>query len=350
MCQPGYNGTYCEIDIDECASSPCQNGATCVDGVNGYQCNCSLGYDGTHCENDINECASNPCFNGATCNDEVGAFVCDCAEGWGDIQCDVALTGCDGNTECQNGATCDPYYENGSQLFECLCAAGFTGEFCTTDTSSSFTGGEYLIYRFQDPDTPFWFSLSFATTIPDGHFLFSEAYTDHLSVKMVDGSMYLTGTDGYTSESVSIEGLGANLNNGEWHTVEVQVTSSNVTMTVTPDSCTDDLCSATATEEFSFDLGPYSAVMFGLASQLSPDPLHNDPYTGCMRDILQVTTGDLVMPASPPDPEEPEGGCSRTLQCTPDPCNGRGICTDLWWTYSCECELGYTGPSCETSK
>ena len=37
-------------DIDECAASPCQNGGTCVDGVNSYTCNCEVGYAGKNCE------------------------------------------------------------------------------------------------------------------------------------------------------------------------------------------------------------------------------------------------------------------------------------------------------------
>ena len=38
------------IDVDECASSPCQNGGTCVDVVNAYTCNCVPGYTGDNCE------------------------------------------------------------------------------------------------------------------------------------------------------------------------------------------------------------------------------------------------------------------------------------------------------------
>ena len=38
------------IDIDECSSNPCMNGAACTDAVNSYTCACVAGYTGTHCE------------------------------------------------------------------------------------------------------------------------------------------------------------------------------------------------------------------------------------------------------------------------------------------------------------
>src|SRR6185436_1668564 len=32
---------------------PCQNGGTCVDGVNAYTCNCPAGWTGTNCQQEI---------------------------------------------------------------------------------------------------------------------------------------------------------------------------------------------------------------------------------------------------------------------------------------------------------
>ena len=50
MCNitPKYNQNI--VDIDDCANNPCQNGATCTDMVNQYNCTCVDGYSGDNCE------------------------------------------------------------------------------------------------------------------------------------------------------------------------------------------------------------------------------------------------------------------------------------------------------------
>ena len=37
-------------ETDECGSSPCQNGATCVDAFLSFTCICIIGYEGIMCE------------------------------------------------------------------------------------------------------------------------------------------------------------------------------------------------------------------------------------------------------------------------------------------------------------
>lgn len=39
----GFTGEVCQVDIDECASTPCHNGAKCLDRPNGYECECAEG-------------------------------------------------------------------------------------------------------------------------------------------------------------------------------------------------------------------------------------------------------------------------------------------------------------------
>ena len=97
------------VDIDECKSSPCQNGGTCIDQVNTFECNCGAGFQGDSCEEgkyrklaniadrkwyiyiypDINECDPSPCQNGGTCIDLVSAFDCQCIAGFEGDRCEI---------------------------------------------------------------------------------------------------------------------------------------------------------------------------------------------------------------------------------------------------------------------
>lgn len=44
---------YFLLDIDDCASNPCQNGAVCSDGINSYVCACVNGFVGINCETSV---------------------------------------------------------------------------------------------------------------------------------------------------------------------------------------------------------------------------------------------------------------------------------------------------------
>ena len=49
-------------DINDCNSDPCENGATCDDGVNDYKCTCMAGYDGKNCsQSKLNHLFSSTC-------------------------------------------------------------------------------------------------------------------------------------------------------------------------------------------------------------------------------------------------------------------------------------------------
>ena len=81
-CKSGFNGSLCELDVDECVSSPCINGK-CKNEKPGFSCLCDAGYSGILCDADINECLSSPCFVGVECYDRVNGFRCGaCPKGY----------------------------------------------------------------------------------------------------------------------------------------------------------------------------------------------------------------------------------------------------------------------------
>lgn len=44
------DNNFSATDINECSSGPCQNGGTCLDLINRFECQCVTGYTGTECE------------------------------------------------------------------------------------------------------------------------------------------------------------------------------------------------------------------------------------------------------------------------------------------------------------
>ncbi len=93
----GWTGGDCQLDIDECESSPCQHG-TCDDQVNAYSCDCDPGWTGADRQTDIDECESSPCVNGE-CQDQIDAYGCTCtAPGWTGTDCDVSDDPCANDT------------------------------------------------------------------------------------------------------------------------------------------------------------------------------------------------------------------------------------------------------------
>ncbi|XP_065179053.1 versican core protein-like [Sycon ciliatum] len=47
---PSYTGQHCQTEVGYCASNPCLNGATCVNGDTKAVCRCRVGYSGDRCE------------------------------------------------------------------------------------------------------------------------------------------------------------------------------------------------------------------------------------------------------------------------------------------------------------
>ena len=102
----GFRGKTCNINIDECASNPCNQRGQCIDGINSYTCNCTgSGYTGPSCSEDVNECqTTKPCHPNATCINHLGTYECNCQLGFTGKNCYENIDDCR-SSPCQNGGT-----------------------------------------------------------------------------------------------------------------------------------------------------------------------------------------------------------------------------------------------------
>jgi hypothetical protein len=122
ICPTGYTGSICQNNIHTCSSSPCQHGASCLDGINSYYCSCVAGYSGTLCQTDVNECGSSPCENDGTCIDDIDSYSCQCT------------------SSIYTGTNCDIVCNNHGEVTEsgtCACENYFVGLNCSVPCSGS---------------------------------------------------------------------------------------------------------------------------------------------------------------------------------------------------------------------
>ena len=53
VCEGGYTGFSCDLDIDDCLGVSCPVNSECVDELNNYHCECHIGFTGPNCTDSI---------------------------------------------------------------------------------------------------------------------------------------------------------------------------------------------------------------------------------------------------------------------------------------------------------
>ncbi|XP_048877479.1 protein crumbs homolog 2-like [Brienomyrus brachyistius] len=129
VCAPGWEGQYCQDNMDDCASRPCIHG-TCHDLLADFECRCPPGYGGKICEKDLDDCEGHVCKNGGTCLDRANSYTCICPPDFRGPLCEWSYppVQCDTDVICVHGECND-----GLWGANCTCSPGYTGERCKTE-------------------------------------------------------------------------------------------------------------------------------------------------------------------------------------------------------------------------
>ncbi|XP_064650303.1 protein crumbs-like [Lineus longissimus] len=322
ICLDGYVGVNCEIDINECSSSPCKNNGFCTDAVNSYRCNCSgTGYQGSQCTNDIDECTTlSPCVNGS-CSNTFGSYKCSCTNGYGGKNCDAEVNECLSNP-CQNGGQCHDYLA----YYNCSCPVGYTGIHCE-DNVNDCLGVQCSANReckdglnMFTCDCKAGYTGTSNTTDPcveTDECLSSPCQNNATCKNLVNAfeCSCVAGFIGTFCETDIDECSGHPCLNGKCHD-KVNHYRCECYAGWTGDNCTENI------------------------DECHPDPCINgakcnDQINGYNCTCTQGWTGE---------------NCTEDiLECNSNPCQNGGKCNELTNGYNCSCVLGFNGTHCEVN-
>uniref|UniRef100_A0A7M4E463 Neurogenic locus notch homolog protein 2 n=1 Tax=Crocodylus porosus TaxID=8502 RepID=A0A7M4E463_CROPO len=379
----GFTGAVCQIDIDDCSSTPCLNGAKCIDHPNGYECQCATGFTGILCEENINncdpdpchhgrcqdgidsytcvcnpgymgaicseqidECYSNPCLNQGRCIDLVNGYQCNCLPGTSGVNCENNFDDC-ANKPCIHGTCID-----GINHYSCICNPGVTGPRCNTDIDECISGpchnGGTCVNEMN----------GFRCICPEGyHHPTCHSQTDEcLNNPCVHGNC-THDVNGYVC-----------LCDPGWTGTDCEVEENECRSNPCQNGGTcDNLVNGyrcTCRRGFKGE-GPFSDnFTFHRFFLIILFLLICSPHTGVNCQIVQA-------PCSP-DPCENSGICQESSgsdgyiclcapgwegerctvdidECVSKPCRNHAVCHNIQGSYLCECNPGFTGGDCESN-
>ncbi|KAK0398718.1 hypothetical protein QR680_002723 [Steinernema hermaphroditum] len=137
MCKQGYDGDFCEKNIDDHCEKQCVHGH-CVPilgkgDIFDHRCICDSGYTGSDCSILKEACSSNSCGRFGSCIENHTFYNCSCKSDYRGEQCTTKVSPCNDevltnvSTACRNGGICS--INSNGQGF-CACAAGLHGKDC----------------------------------------------------------------------------------------------------------------------------------------------------------------------------------------------------------------------------
>ncbi|XP_006629223.2 protocadherin Fat 4 [Lepisosteus oculatus] len=349
-CMPGYAGSLCETDIDECLPLPCHNGGTCHNLVGGFSCTCPDGFTGMACERDVNECLSNPCKNGALCQNFPGAFSCLCKSGFTGKTCESSINYCECNP-CFNGGSC----QNGVDGYYCHCPFGVFGKHCELN-SYGFGELSYMEFPSLDPNNNYIY-IKFATIKDNALLMYNHDNktgdkAEFLALEIFEGRMRFSfnlGSGTYKLMTMK------QVSDGQFHTIIARRAGMAASLTV--DVCSEDqdpgyctVSNVAVHADWTLDVQPNRLTVGGVKS-IEPilhrkGQVATHDFVGCIMEF--AVNGRPLEPSQALASQGILDRCPRLEgACTGNVCKHGGTCVDNWSWQQCKCMEGFTGKYCE---
>ncbi|KAL4713575.1 hypothetical protein ACJJTC_006163 [Scirpophaga incertulas] len=344
VCVEGTEGEFCELNVDECASSPCGHGA-CVDLVGGFECRCEPGYEGPRCELEVDECRRYaPCAHGR-CVDGRATWTCVCAAGWGGRNCSVRLRAARARPAAAAAPACPGCWASTATATTAPAALATTAPPATRSRRCRSSG----------PATRRCARAARrATTSACGSRpRWAAGCWPWAAASPIFSSSWPTAASTCTPRCSTSGRVFVTINSSHL------VLAANEEQTIYPIS---------QNEAFNASVTAFPTTRLGTAGSsyaaLTHGPSH---FVGCVQDVVVnqhwvLPDNATEVPAGEPAPAASDGelgeaalrslrgvgrGCARVEQCAPNPCRSGGACRDRWSAFSCACPRPYLGHTCQ---
>uniref|UniRef100_A0A8C2XBG5 Vitamin K-dependent protein S n=1 Tax=Cyclopterus lumpus TaxID=8103 RepID=A0A8C2XBG5_CYCLU len=259
QCKPGWKGTRCENDIDECSDPEFPAGCNqiCYNLPGSFHCACENGYftnDKVNCV-DIDECLMYPsiCKEPAKCVNTPGMYECQCPLGF---KYNFTFKTCNDIDECEL-SVCHGTCINTVGSYACHCD-GREGQHLAQNEryceripvcvelydykhpemlylGEQFAGLPVIYLRFRLPEnTKFAAEFDFRTFDPEGVVLYAESSHD---------SWFMLGLRGGRIEvqfknqhTFKVTSGGKAINDGQWHVISVDELESSISVKISKEA------------------------------------------------------------------------------------------------------------------
>ncbi|XP_043932407.1 cadherin EGF LAG seven-pass G-type receptor 2 isoform X2 [Protopterus annectens] len=256
---------------------------------------------------------------------------------------------CESNT-CVNGGTCVNQWDS----FSCECPLGFGGRNCEQVMAlpQHFQGNSLVSWNnlATTLSSPWYMGLMFRTRQGSGVLLQAAVgQSSTISLQLNEGNALLSVYQD-NSHILTVAMDQVKVNDGDWHHLKVQLKSSR------------DGEESRYKAIMEFDYGLHQ-VMDYIGIELHGLKLRNlslggvfgdngevqQGFRGCMQGVRigETSSSAVALNMNQATKVNVEHGCSIPDPCDSNPCPANSYCNDDWDSYSCSCDPGYYGDSCQ---